>query len=206
MSCARSDDSGCRRSRFAASQSRALGAVRVEVVGAHDADLRRRGRWRAQTPFAVPRRFAVQHGVGPDPPHEQVQVVLPRVADTAVDLQAVLRELVGHVADVGGDHADDLGGIVGVAPDRARHGSRTGLARLEDHRVVGHDVLERLERADRPPERDAVLRVLDRHREQCVHRADRLGDDERDCDLQLPFEGAASRRRHRAARRRSTAT
>ena len=114
-------------------------------------------------PLAVPRRLAVEDGVRADAAHEQVQVVLPRVADAAVDLQAVLGELVGHVADVGGDHLTDLAGVAGpLAATASAAADGTGLAGLEVHRLVGHDVLERLERADRSAERDAVLGVLRR--------------------------------------------
>ncbi len=117
-----------------------------------------------------------------------MEVVLPRVADAAVDLQTILGDLIGHVADVGGDHRGDLAGIVGPVLHGAGDADGSRLAGLQVHRIVGHDVLERLERADRPAEGDPVLGVLHGHREQRVDRPDRFGDHQRERDLQLPFE------------------
>ena len=114
--------------------------------------------------------------------------MLPRVADTAVDLQALLGDLVGLLPHVGVDDADDLLGGVAASAERVQGGDHRGLAGLEFEGQVGHHVLEGLERADRPAERDAVLRIVDRHREELIDGTDRLGAGEGRRLLELVVE------------------
>ena len=118
-------------------------------------------------------------------PKEQVEVVLERQADPAVQLHAVLqqhRAVLPHVR-----HR-----LLASSPaSRAtrqprRRGIGDGVARFEPGLHVGEAMLQRLVRRERPAEGVPVERPLDRHLERTLHRADlRREEDER---LQkLPF-------------------
>src|SRR5213078_4276577 len=66
-------------------------------------------------PLAVLGGRAVEVAVQRDPPEVEVQVVLPRDADAAVELGALLHDLGGVVAEVRRSRAHDLGRVgVGV--------------------------------------------------------------------------------------------
>ena len=142
----------------------------------------------------VPRRRAepVLGAVGAA--QEEVQVVLPRVADAAVDLDARPWR-----------PASPRCPAAALATCTARWRSASSassviaaycaaaVARSTASEHVGELVLDRLERADRHVELDALLRVRERHVEQAARGADHLGR-ERD--------GRARRARRRARRRR----
>ena len=71
---------------------------------------------------------------------------------------------------------------------------------LELHLDVGDAVAQRLERGDRHAELLARVHVLDRDRDQPVHRADRLGAERGDADVDRALE------RRRRQRRRATSS
>ena len=153
--------------------------------------------------LAVPPGIPVEHAVGGEAAQVEVQVVLPGEADAAVGLQAHLRNLRAGVADIGLGDARDLRRGRTTVGDGLRGGRRTRGAHLDPETDVGEDVLERLERPDRATERDARLRVLNRDLGELAHRADRLGEGERDRHVELGVDarlGAAARAEHRAVR------
>src|SRR6478672_1784119 len=103
-------DFGSRRSRLAASHSRASrrnvsmstssGLTSVSSQSGELADA-----------LAVPRRLAVERGVGGQAAQEQVLVVFPRVADATEYLEAVLGHIDAAVADERLGHAGHRGGV-----------------------------------------------------------------------------------------------
>src|SRR6478672_7930146 len=171
------------RSQFASSQARALArkssteiiaSVLVAVMPFLSESVD------AADALAVPLGVAVEHAVGGEAPQVEVEVVLPGEPDAAVDLEALLRELRAGIAGVRLGDAHDLrrgGPSVG---DRVGGGRRRSGAHLGPEADVGEDVLERLERTDRTPERDARLGIFDGDLGEPTHGADRLRDRERD--------------------------
>ena len=103
-------------------------------------------------------------------------------------LEAALRDVDARVAHPGLRHAGDLTGVVGTGLHRTGRGHRDRLGAFEVHAHVGQLVLDRLERADGPTERDPVDGVLAGHLEQHVHRPDRIRDREHECDLELVLD------------------
>src|SRR5262249_53878887 len=67
--------------------------------------------------LAMPRRVAVQRGIGGEAPEIKVLVVLPRVANPSEHLEAVLGQVDSAVADERFRHAGDLAGILLIVPD-----------------------------------------------------------------------------------------
>ena len=126
---------------------------------------RARARWVA----AVPNRSVA----GLRPLQPEVEVVLPREADAAVQLEAVAGEQPLAVA------GRRLGQRRGHRPARVVLGDGEGGevgergGPLDREVAVGQAVLERLERADRPAELLAVLGVLERGLEDGAARGDR---------------------------------
>ena len=95
-----------------------------------------------------------------------MQVVLPRVPDAAVDLDALLRgtgrrRAGGRLRDVNCAMTVGIGGV-----DAHRRVVHRGSRALEVERDVGELVLDRLERSDRYVELHALLGVRDRAVEQ----------------------------------------
>ena len=119
---------------------------------------------------ASPRRISERLGAL----EVQVRVVLPREADATVDLDVLGRGVEVRVGAVRlrqrGDHRQ-LVVVLGRGPRRVVRGR---LRRLDLEQHVGALVLDRLERADRPAELHADLRVLDRHLEHDLRAAHHL--------------------------------
>ena len=124
-------------------------------------------------------RSAERHLVRLRPLEEQVGRVLPRHADAAVQLDALLRRPDRHVGAVGlRDRARD-GGV-----RAALGGARCGVPRgrscsFDVAEEVGETVLEGLEAADDPPELAAHLEVGDGLVEAPLRDADLLGGEQR---------------------------
>ncbi|MEZ5237272.1 MAG: hypothetical protein R2749_31950 [Acidimicrobiales bacterium] len=74
---------------------------------------------------------------------------------------------------IAGD-AGRLGAVAVVGAERGGGGEHHRLAHLHGQAGVGQHVLDGLERADRPPEGDAILGVLHGHLELGVHGTHRL--------------------------------
>ena len=104
----------------------------------------------------------------------QMLVVLPGVADTAENLEAVLAQVDPAFTDEGLGDAGRFPAVI-ICTDAACRRQRDGLAHLQRETGVGEQVFHRLERADRPTEGDALLCVRHGRREVGVHRTDRLG-------------------------------
>src|SRR5262249_19473962 len=118
-------DFGSRRSRLAASHSRASRrnvSMSVTAVSSQSGEM-------ADT-LAVPRRLPVERGVSGQAAQEQVLVVLPRVADATEHLEAVLGHVDAAVADERLGHAGHRGGVGLVGTDPARRRQPDGLAHL----------------------------------------------------------------------------
>src|SRR5262245_56982835 len=119
----------------------------------------------------VPAGRADEVLVGRRSAQEQVEIVLPRVADAAVDLDAVLEDAARGFAGRG------LGDVAGppavrvVGVDAHRRVVHRRSRPLERERHLRELVLDRLEAADRHVELLAFLRVRERHREDLASRA-----------------------------------
>ena len=139
-------------------------------------------------PFAVPGRRTKQRRVGGEPAKVQVLVVFPREADASEHLEAVLCQVDAGVGDVRLGHARRFDPVAVVGSEALGRGERDRVAHLQRETRVGEKMLDRLERPDRAPERDSVLRVSHGCREIPIHRADRLGCDQDACGRQLRLD------------------
>ena len=112
-----------------------------------------------------------------DAAHEELHVVLPRVADAAVDLDALLGEQALAVAGGGLGHRRRARAAGIVLGDRERREVAERPGALERDHHVGELVLDRLERPDRHAELLALLGVLERGVEDRLRGADHLERD-----------------------------
>jgi purine-binding chemotaxis protein CheW len=138
----------------------------------------------------VLRRCAVQVAVEGDAAEVQMQVVLPRDADAAVQLGALLQDLAGVVAEVRRGCAHDLGRFGIVVLHRLHRELGDAVTALDPHLHVGDAVLDRLVRRQRSPERAAIAEVLEGELEHAVERTDGLRALQHDRVVQLAFDGA----------------
>ena len=104
----------------------------------------------------------------------EVQVVLPREADPAVELNPGARHLPVGVRDVRLGHRRREPGLGSVLVHRPRRVVRERLRVLDVHEHVRGLVLDALVGADRLAEGDADLRVLRRHLEDLLGAAAHL--------------------------------
>ncbi len=138
---------------------------------------------RAQIPSASAMRLAVPCGVaeqragGLGPLHEQMLVVLPRVADAAEQLDAVRRHQPLAVAGGGLRGGDRRRAALVVLGDGGGGEHAHAPRSLDGDEHVRQLVLDRLERADRHAELLALLRVLEVRVEDRLARADELERD-----------------------------
>ncbi|MCY1377194.1 hypothetical protein D9M69_647510 [compost metagenome] len=105
-----------------------------------------------------------------------MQIVLPRDADPAVHLHAVLNDLRGSPSDVGLRHADEVSRVVCTVLDCFRGAGDGCVARFEPHLHVCEAMLECLIRREWAAERVAVEGPLHGEVEDSVEQSDRLGD------------------------------
>src|SRR4051794_36612433 len=98
---------------------------------------------------------------GVDPADVEMQVVLPRISDPSVDLNAVLRDLAGRVAGARLRNGGGAGRIRIVGIEAHRRPVRRSAGALELQQVVGALVLHGLETANGYVELLAHLRVVD---------------------------------------------
>ena len=115
--------------------------------------------------------------------------MLPRDADAAVQLRALLQDLGGVVAEVRRRRADDLDRLGVVVLHRAHRELGDAVAALDPHLHVGDAVLDRLVRRQRSSERAAVAEVLERELEHAVEPADHLRALQHDGEVQLTLDG-----------------
>ena len=132
---------------------------------------------------------AEHRAVQRDSSQEQVQVVLPRDADAAVQLDAVLHHGRCALADIGlGDadgHRSRPASALATSATAARRG---GPAGLQPDLQVGEAVLERLVGRQRTAEGVPVERPLNREVQHGVEDADDLGALQHHRDLALALD------------------
>ena len=175
-----------------------LEALHVASILGHQCPPQTSRSARERAPCA-PRASRTRPRFDRDPPGVEVDVVLPGDADATVDLHAVVDEVEAPVADVRLGHAHQAAGASGSSVvDRLGRARRLIAFENSSHiEHVGDAVLQRLERRDRPAEREAILRVLDGELEHAVGRADRLRALQRERDLELVLDRRRPRRRPR---------
>jgi hypothetical protein len=120
--------------------------------------------WRAE-------HRAVEH----DPPQEQVKVVFPRHADSAVQLNAVLQHARRVLADIGFRDADGHFSVGGAACDFRNGGIGRSPTCLEPDLQIGILVFEHLVRPDRATERVPVEAPRNGELQHGIQDADDLG-------------------------------
>ena len=132
---------------------------------------------------------AEEQVAGLGPLEHEVEVVLPREADAAVELEAVPHEQALALAGRGLGHRRRDRPARVVLGDGQRGEVGEGRGPLDREVAVGQAVLERLERTDRPAELLPVLGVLEGRLEDRAARGDGR---QRDGDGRL-LEGSADR-------------
>src|SRR5262249_51122658 len=120
------------------------------------------------------------------------RVVLPRRADAAMDGDHLAR---GEIERVAGGRARgarrerELLGLAVAGPARVQQQRAADLRQPQD---LAEAVRDRLVRADRAPEREALLRVGDADLERLLDGADRLGGQQRLGDVPRPLDLVAA--------------
>ena len=154
-------------------------------------------------PLAMVRRVAERELRALGALEVEVQVVLPREADAAVELDARGGDPPVRVGHVGLGHAHGERALGDALVHRPRRVVGDRLAVLHVHEHVGGPVLDALVRADRPAEGLADLGVLDRHVEHLLGAAAHLGAERDGGAIEHAARAAPSPRPpRRGARRR----
>src|SRR2546423_4007169 len=125
--------------------------------------------------FAMIRRLAEEAAIEHGAAEPQLQIVLPREADAAVELRAFARGAVEEIREMSlgqrrvplGLIMDAIEGMRRVPPQRQR--------RLEIAGEVGQLMLDRLERTDRLTELHALERIAHRGLEATLGTAECIG-------------------------------
>src|SRR5580692_11804821 len=115
----------------------------------------------ADEALPVPCPVAVEHLVDLGSAGEEVDIVVPGEADTAVQLQRLTADVGKGVVDVGPGGGDGRGRVVEPVTEGKRGIVGGRPHGFELHEQVGEPMLDRLEAGDGAAELHALLRVVD---------------------------------------------